>query len=72
LLRSIADVLKIDIAIPDARQVVTRLRAITPAIVPKITNYRNPNQREMFLSGSAWRRGKLLEQPRNDLYGGNP
>jgi adenylate cyclase len=35
----------------DAREVVARLRAITPAIVPKVTNYRDPAQREMFLSG---------------------
>jgi adenylate cyclase len=35
----------------DARQVVARLRAITPTIVPKTTNYRNPKQREIFLSG---------------------
>ncbi len=37
--------------INDARQVVARLRAITPAIIPKTTNYRDPIQREMFLGG---------------------
>jgi hypothetical protein len=37
--------------IDDAREVVARLRAITPAIVPKATPYRDPAQREMFLSG---------------------
>jgi adenylate cyclase len=37
--------------IDDARQVVARLRAITHVIVPKVTNYRDPTQREMFLSG---------------------
>lgn len=35
----------------EARQVVARLRAITPAVVRKTTNYRDPVQREMFLSG---------------------
>ena len=35
----------------DARQVVARLRVITPAIVPKVTPYRNPSHREMFLYG---------------------
>jgi adenylate cyclase len=35
----------------NARDVVSRLRAITPAIVPKVTNYRDPAQREMFMSG---------------------
>jgi adenylate cyclase len=35
----------------EARQVVSRLRAITPAIVPHVANYRDPGQREMFLSG---------------------
>ncbi len=30
----------------EARQVVSRLRAITPAIVPHVTNYRDPGQRE--------------------------
>jgi len=35
----------------NAREVVSRLRAITPAIVPKVTNYRDPAQREMLMSG---------------------
>lgn len=35
----------------NARDVVSRLRAITPAVVPKVTNYRDPAQREMFMSG---------------------
>ena len=37
--------------IDDARQVAARLRTITPAVVPKTNNYRDPAQREMFLSG---------------------
>jgi len=35
----------------DAREIVTRLRAITSVVVPKATPYRNPEQRELFLSG---------------------
>jgi adenylate cyclase len=37
---------------PDkAREVVGRLRAITPLVVPSATYYRNPEDRELFLSG---------------------
>ena len=36
----------------DAREVVQRLRAITPLIVPKdAKQWRNPEQREFYLSG---------------------
>jgi hypothetical protein len=35
----------------EARQVVERLRAITPLVVPSATPYRNPEHRELFLSG---------------------
>ena len=35
----------------EAREIVTRLRAITSVVVPKATPYRNPEQRELFLSG---------------------
>jgi len=35
----------------EARQIVARLRTITPVIVPNVTNYRDPTHREMFLSG---------------------
>jgi hypothetical protein len=30
---------------------VARLRTITPLVVPPVTNYRDPQQRELFLSG---------------------
>jgi adenylate cyclase len=46
--------------IDDARKVVARLRAITPVIVPKVTNYRDPTQREMFLSGLRLAAGEAL------------
>jgi hypothetical protein len=44
----------------DARQVIARLRAITPAIVPKLTNYRDLGQREMFLSGLRLAAGEAM------------
>jgi TolB-like protein/class 3 adenylate cyclase len=34
-----------------AREVVGRLRLITPAVVPETVNYRDPAHRELFLSG---------------------
>jgi tetratricopeptide (TPR) repeat protein len=37
--------------IDEARQVVRGLRAITPMVIPEETNYRNPEHREVFLSG---------------------
>jgi adenylate cyclase len=35
----------------EAREIVKRLRAITPVVVPSIIPYRNPEHRELFLSG---------------------
>jgi len=35
----------------EAREIVTRLRSITPDVVPRIVPYRNPEHRELFLSG---------------------
>ena len=35
----------------DARAIVTRLRAITPLIVPSDFRYSNPEDRELILSG---------------------
>ena len=35
----------------EAREVVSRLRAITPMVVPETVNYRNLEHRELFLSG---------------------
>jgi len=35
----------------DAREIVRRLRAITPAVMEPATRYRNPELRELFLSG---------------------
>jgi Flp pilus assembly protein TadD len=35
----------------EARAIVVRLRAITPQIVPRDLPWRNPEDRELFLSG---------------------
>ena len=35
----------------DARQIVARLRAITPAVIPNLSYLRNPENRELWLSG---------------------
>jgi TolB-like protein/class 3 adenylate cyclase/tetratricopeptide (TPR) repeat protein len=35
----------------EAREIIERLRAISPAVVPSAANYRNPEHRELFLSG---------------------
>jgi hypothetical protein len=35
----------------EAQKVVERLRAITPIVVPSAIPYRNPQHRELFLSG---------------------
>ena len=35
----------------DARAIVDRLRAITPLVAPSYAQYRNPEDRELLLSG---------------------
>jgi hypothetical protein len=35
----------------DARKIVSRLGAITPRVMEPATRYRNPELRELFLSG---------------------
>ena len=35
----------------EAREIVKRLRTVTPVVVPSVTPYRNPEDRELFLSG---------------------
>ena len=37
--------------VDEARAIVERLRNITPVVVPSATNYRNPEHRELYLSG---------------------
>jgi TolB-like protein len=35
----------------EAREITNRLRVITPVVVPRVIHYRNPEHRELFLSG---------------------
>jgi TolB-like protein len=35
----------------DAREIIGRLRAITPVVIPDASYYRNPEHRELYLSG---------------------
>jgi len=35
----------------DAREIVTRLRAITPVVLPNYLPFRNAEDRELYLSG---------------------
>ena len=35
----------------EARDTIDKLRAITPIVVPSVIPYRNPEHRELFLSG---------------------
>ena len=35
----------------EAREIVTRLCEITPVVMPSVIPYRNPEHRELFLSG---------------------
>ena len=35
----------------DAREIVRRLRKITPVVIPRVVPFRNPEHRELFLSG---------------------
>ena len=44
----------------EAREVVKRLRAITPVVIPSIILYRNPAHRELFLSGLRLATGEAV------------
>jgi adenylate cyclase len=44
----------------DAREVVTRLRAITPVVIPDAGYLRNPEHRELFLSGLRLAAGEMI------------
>jgi len=44
----------------EAREIVKRLRAITPVVVPSDTPYRNPEHRELFLSGLRLAAGEAV------------
>ena len=44
----------------EGREIVKRLRAITPVVVPSDTPYRNPEHRELFLSGLRLAAGEAV------------
>ena len=35
----------------EAREIINRLRAMTPVVVPSAMHWRNPEHRELYLSG---------------------
>jgi TolB-like protein len=43
----------------DARNIVNQLRAISPVVVPNVTPFRNPEHRELFLSGLRLAAGEV-------------
>jgi len=44
--------------IDEAREVIARLRAITPRVMPKFSQLHNPEHRELYLSGLRLAAGK--------------
>ena len=44
----------------DAREIVARLRAVTPVVVPDVGFLRNPEHRELFLSGLSLAAGETV------------
>ena len=45
----------------DAREIVERLRAITPVVIPDASYLRNPEHRELFLSGLRLAMGETTD-----------
>jgi len=43
----------------EARAIVAQLRAITPVVIPSAMPYRNPEQRELLLSGLRLAAGEV-------------
>jgi adenylate cyclase len=43
----------------EARVTVARLRAITPLVVPSVAHFRNPEDRELLLSGLRLAMGEV-------------
>jgi hypothetical protein len=43
----------------EAREIVERLRAIVPVVVPNFPQFRNPEHRELFLSGLRLAAGEV-------------
>jgi tetratricopeptide (TPR) repeat protein len=45
--------------IDEAREIIKRLRTVTPIVVPKVTRLRNPEHRELYLSGLRLAAGEM-------------
>ena len=43
----------------EAREIIRRLRVVTPVVIPIATPYRNADQRELFLSGLRLAAGEV-------------
>ncbi len=43
----------------EAREIVGRLRAITPVVVPSASSLRNPEHRELYFSGLRLATGEM-------------
>jgi hypothetical protein len=43
----------------EAREIVKRLRAMTPAMVPHATYWRNPEDRQLYLQGLRLAAGEM-------------
>ena len=43
----------------EAREIVRRVRALTPLVVPSATQWRNPEQRELYLAGLRLATGEV-------------
>jgi TolB-like protein/class 3 adenylate cyclase len=57
---SLEDVFDLQDQVAVTQEIVTRLRAITPVAVPSVTPYRNPEHRELFLSGLRLAAGEAI------------
>jgi tetratricopeptide (TPR) repeat protein len=44
----------------EAREIVQRLRALTPLVVPSAAHWRNPEQRELYLAGLRLAAGEAI------------
>ena len=44
----------------EAREIVKRLREITPVVIPGVVPYRNPEHRELLLSGLRLAAGETM------------
>jgi hypothetical protein len=43
----------------EAREIIERLRTLTPVVIPSAIPYKNPEHRELFLSGLRLAMGEV-------------